>query len=106
MHEKAQVYSGVIAGAREGKGRSGGPLETQVARLARVNLLIAQAVRGVAVKHLPTPPAEIPVQPGRSYFVLQKAGEHWDAVKSSRTMSIYIPPEFTQLKLELMAVKE
>ena len=60
----------------------------------------------VAVAIEPTPPAEIPVQPGRNYFHLQKAGEHWDAVKSSRTMSIYIPPEFTGLKLELMAVKE
>jgi type VI secretion system protein ImpJ len=106
MLEKAQFYIAVMAGVPEEKVVREVPLKAKISSLDRVNLLIAQAVRGVPVKHLPTPPAEIPVQPGRSYFVLQKAGEHWDAVKSSRTMSIYIPPEFTGLKLELMAVKE
>ena len=106
MLEKAQFYIAVMAGVPEEKVVREVPLKAKISSLDRVNLLIAQAVRGVPVKHLPTPPAEIPVQPGRCYFLLQKSGEHWDAVKSSRTMSIYIPPEFTQLKLELMAVKE
>jgi type VI secretion system protein ImpJ len=106
MLEKAQFYIAVMAGVPEEKVVREVPLKAKISSLDRVNLLIAQAVRGVPVKHLPTPPAEIPVQPGRNYFHLQKSGEHWDAVKSSRTMSIYIPPEFTGLKLELMAVKE
>jgi type VI secretion system protein ImpJ len=106
MLEKAQFYIAIMAGVPEEKVVREVPLKAKISSLDRVNLLIAQAVRGVPVKHLPTPPAEIPVQPGRSYFQLQKQGEHWDAVKSSRVMSIYIPPEFTGLKLELMAVKE
>jgi len=106
MLEKAQFYIAVMAGVPEEKVVREVPLKAKISSLDRVNLLIAQAVRGVPVKHLPTPPAEIPVQPGRSYFMLQKQGEHWDAVKASRIMSIYIPPEFTGLKLELMAVKE
>ena len=68
--------------------------------------LIAQALRGVGLLHLPTPPSEIPVQPGRYYFQVDRHGDHWDAIVSSRTMSIYLPPEFTDLKLEAMAVKE
>ena len=106
MLEKAQFYIAIMAGVPEEKVVREVPLKAKISSLDRVNLLIAQAVRGVLVKHLPTPPAEIPVQPGRSYFHMQKQGEHWDAVKSSRTMSIYIPPEFTGLKIELMAVKE
>ena len=106
MLEKAQFYVAIMAGVPEEKVVREVPLKAKISSLDRVNLLIAQAVRGVPVKHLPTPPAEIPVQPGRSYFQMLKQGEHWDAVKSSRTMSIYIPPEFTQLKIELMAVKE
>ena len=50
--------------------------------------------------------AEIPVQPGRQYFQIDKAGEHWESVKKSRSISFYIPPEFKNLKLELMGVKE
>jgi type VI secretion system protein ImpJ len=106
MLEKAQFYIAVMAGVPEDKVVREVPLKAKISSLDRVNNLITQAMRGVVVKHLPTPPAEIPVQPGRSYFHLQKTGEHWDAVKASRTMSIYVPPEFTALKLELMAVKE
>jgi type VI secretion system protein ImpJ len=106
MLEKAQFYIALMAGVPEEKVVREVPLKAKISSLDRVNLLIAQAVRGVPVKHLPAPPAEIPVQPGRSYFQMIKQGEHWEAVKSSRTMSIYIPPEFTGLKIELMAVKE
>ena len=46
------------------------------------------------------------MQPGRQYFQLEKAGEHWEAVANSRTISMYFPPEFSELKLEFLAVKE
>jgi type VI secretion system protein ImpJ len=106
MLEKAQFYLAVMASVPDEKIVREVPAKAKISSLDRVDKLIAQALRGVALKHLPTPPAEIPVQPGRNYFQVQKGGEHWDAVRTSRTMSIYIPPEFTGLKLELMAVKE
>ena len=40
------------------------------------------------------------------YFQVDKTGDHWDAVKTSRSMAFYLPPEFAGLKLELMAVKD
>lgn len=104
--EKAQFYLAVMANVPEEKIVREVPLKAKISSLDRVDRLIAQALRGVGLKHLPTPPAEIPVQPGRTYFQLDKRGEHWDGVKSSRTISIYLPPEFAGLKLELMAVKE
>jgi len=82
------------------------PLKAKVSASDRVDQLIAAALRGIPLRHLPTPPAEIPVQPGRQYFQIDKAGEHWEAVKKSRSISFYIPPEFKNLKLELMGVKE
>ncbi|MBI4565366.1 MAG: type VI secretion system baseplate subunit TssK [Planctomycetes bacterium] len=106
MLEKAQFYIAVMAGVPEEKIVREVPLKAKVSSLDRVPQLITQALRGMPVKHLATLPAEIPAQPGRTYFHLQKMGEHWDAVRASRTMSIFIPPEFTGLKLELMAVKE
>ena len=52
------------------------------------------------------PPGEIPAQPGCSYFELSREGEHWGGVADTRTLGIFLPPEFTDLKLECMAVKE
>jgi type VI secretion system protein ImpJ len=82
------------------------PLKAKVSASDRVDQLIAAALRGLTLRHLPAPPAEIPVQPGRVYFQIDKSGDHWEAVKRSRGISFYVPPEFTQLRLELMAVKE
>ena len=82
------------------------PLKAKVSSSDRVDQLIAAAIRGLVLRHLPTPPTEIPVQPGRQYFLVDKSGEHWEAVKKSRSISFYIPPEFKNLKLELMGVKE
>ncbi len=106
MLEKSQFYLAVMAGVPDEKILREFPLKAKISSLDKVDKLIAQALRGVGLKHLPTPPAEIPVQPGRQYFHVQKGGEHWDAVKGARNLSIFVPPEFVNLKIELMAVKE
>lgn len=100
------LYLAVQAAVPEEKVIREVPLKAKAGASDRVDQLIAAALRGLALRHLPTPPAEIPVQPGRVYFQVEKAGDHWEAVKKSRTLSVYLPPEFAQLRLELMAVKE
>jgi len=104
--EKAQLYLAVMAGVPEEKVAREVPIKAKVSSTDRVDQLIAAALRGLPLRHLATPPAEIPVQPGRTYFQIERSGEHWESVKKSRSISFYVPPEFTQLKLELMAVKE
>ncbi|MCC7510784.1 MAG: type VI secretion system baseplate subunit TssK [Planctomycetes bacterium] len=82
------------------------PLKFKISSQDRVDQLITAALRGISVRHMPAPPPEIPVAPGRNYFQIDKAGDHWDAVRESRSMAFYLPPEFAGLKLELMAIKE
>jgi len=103
---EGQFYLAVSAEVPEEKLIREVPLKAKVSASDRVDQLIAAALKGLTLRHLPTPPAEIPVQPGRQYFQLDKTGEHWEAVKKSRSISFYIPPEFKNLKLELMGVKE
>ncbi|HZE96177.1 MAG TPA: type VI secretion system baseplate subunit TssK [Planctomycetota bacterium] len=101
-----QFYLAVSAEVPEEKIIKEVPLKAKVSSSDRVDQLIAAALKGLLLRHLPTPPSEIPVQPGRQYFQVDKSGEHWEAVKKSRSISFYIPPEFKNLKLELMGVKE
>ena len=103
---EGQFYLAVSAEVPEEKIIKEIPLKAKVSASDRVDQLIAAALRGILLRHLPSPPAEIPVQPGRQYFQIDKAGEHWESVKKSRSISFYIPPEFKNLKLELMGVKE
>jgi type VI secretion system protein ImpJ len=104
--EGAQFYLAVMADVPEEKIAREVPLKGKVSSMDRVDQLIAAALRGLVLRHLPTPPAEIPVQPGRTYFQIDRQGEHWEAVRKSRTIAFYLPPEFKQLRLEFMAVKE
>ncbi len=104
--EGAQLYLAVMADVPEEKIAREVPLKAKVSSVDRVDGLIAAALRGIALRHMPTPPAEIPVQPGRTYFQVDRQGEHWEAVRKSRTIAFYLPPEFKQLRLEFMAVKE
>ncbi len=104
--EGAQLYLAVMAEVPEEKIVREVPLKAKVSSTDRVDGLIAAALRGIVLRHLPTPPAEIPVQPGRTYFQVDRQGDHWEAVRKARTIAFYMPPEFKQLKLEFMAVKE
>ncbi len=103
---EGQFYLAVMADVPEDKIIKEVPLKAKVSSSDKVDGLIAAALKGLPLRHLPSPPAEIPVQPGRQYFQVDKTGDHWEAVKKSRSISFYIPPEFKNLKLELMGVKE
>lgn len=72
----------------------------------QVDGLIVRALSGLELEYLESPPSEIPVQQNKSYFRLARSGEHWDAILAARSLAIYVPAEFTELKLELMAIKE
>jgi type VI secretion system protein ImpJ len=104
--ETAEFYLAVSTGVPDEKVIREIPIKAKISSPDRVDLLIAQALRGVGLMHRPTPPSEIPVQPGRVYFQMTTSGDHWDAVRGAQALSIYIPPEFTDLRLELMAIKE
>lgn len=82
------------------------PIKAKVASGGRLPALIAQAMRGLSLTYLAVPPGEIPAQPGCSYFELSREGEHWDGITDTRTLGVFLPPEFTDLKLECMAVKD
>lgn len=100
------VYLAVSADVPAEKIASEAPLKFKISSTDKVDQLITAALRGLPIKHMPAPPSEIPVQPGRQYFKLDKTGAHWDAIRETRTVSLYLPPEFAGLKIEMMAVVE
>jgi type VI secretion system protein ImpJ len=106
LASEGAIYVAIQADVPADKVVREAPLKFKISSQDRVDQLITAALRGISVRHIPAPPPEIPVQPGRNYFQVDKTGDHWDAVKSSRSMAFYLPPEFHGLKLELMAVKE
>ncbi|MEW5766498.1 MAG: type VI secretion system baseplate subunit TssK [bacterium] len=78
----------------------------KIASAGEINLLIGKALRGINLIHLPSPPAAIPKRSGYSYFSLDLRGDYWANIQQSKSLAIYIPPGFTKVELELMAVEE
>lgn len=67
-----------------------------------VERLIKQALPGVPLRHLPDPPAALPVKLDYTYFQLEQSGEAWDAVRQARNLAAYVPSDFPKAELEVV----
>ena len=106
LFDAADFYLAVAADVPEEKLVREFPMKAKVSSLDRVQQLLMMAVPGLPLRHMASPPDEVPVQPGRTYFRLDRAGEHWEAIRASHSFAFHVPPDFVGLELELMAVKE
>ena len=68
----------------------------------RVGGLIKQAVAGIALTHLQSPPTAVPVKLDFQYFEIQRQGAEWNAVVSGRNIAAYVPSEISNASLELI----
>jgi type VI secretion system protein ImpJ len=79
------------------------PQLLKVAAADRVNTLVRQALPGMRLNHVPNPPDAVPVRRGHHYFSLEK-GEEWEAIRRARNLSVYVPSDFQEPKLELVLI--
>lgn len=101
-----RFYLSVQSSAAAEKVSQQTPAKAKIASAGRVPLLVAQALKGLGLTYLSVPPGEIPAQPGCSYFEVQRTGDEWAGIVESRSIGVFLPPDFTDLKMEFMAVKE
>lgn len=77
------------------------PQLLKVSSAERLDLLVRQALPGVALTHVLSPPNSIPLKLNYQYFLLERTGEDWDAIRMSRHLAVYVPSEVPDPKLEL-----
>jgi type VI secretion system protein ImpJ len=82
-------------------------LVERVPRLAKVSAsailarLVNDARDGLAIAHLPVPPAGLAPSPGLAYFELQMAGPNFLALGKTRELGVYTPAELQGAYIEL-----
>jgi type VI secretion system protein ImpJ len=69
-----------------------------------VDTLIRQALPGLALAHVPQPPASVPVKLDFVYFALQRSGTAWEAIVNARNLATYVPAELADARFELVVV--
>jgi type VI secretion system protein ImpJ len=71
-----------------------------------IQRLVRNALPGLTLRHVPVPPAAIPMRLDNQYFVLNQGGPMWDAIKLSRQIAVHVPGEIVEPKMEILIVLE
>jgi type VI secretion system protein ImpJ len=78
------------------------PYLFKVCSASHIELLVRQALPGIALTHQPKPPGAIPVKLNYQYFSLNQGGLAWEAVARARNLAVYVPGDFPSPQLELV----
>lgn len=101
----AAFYLAVRAQMPESKLIEGVPRVVKIASRDVIDSVIGSALPGVVLTHANPPPAPIPARVGFKYFQLDSIGPYWNGISGSKVISVYVPNEIPDEKLELYAVK-
>lgn len=101
----AAFYLAVRSQIPEAKLIEGVPRVVKIASRDVIDSVIGSALPGVVLTYSNPPPAPIPARIGFKYFQLDSIGPYWDGIKGSKVLSVYVPDEITDVKLEMYAVK-
>ena len=69
-----------------------------------IDRLVKQALPGLGLTYVATPPSAIPVKVKHNYFQLALSDAEWDAVRLARHIAAYVPSDFPNAELELVVV--
>jgi type VI secretion system protein ImpJ len=98
------IYLAVNAGVRPDEVIRNAPRLLKVSSSNQIQRLIRQALPGVSLRPLASPPSALPVKLDYQYFALDRTGEEWDAIARERNLAVYVPSDFPQPKLELVLI--
>ncbi len=99
-----QLFLAVSAGLPPHELAQRVPHAIKVSAADSLDRLIRQALAGMTVSYVPSPPAVIPVKLNHHYFRLDQAGVDWQAVQRARNLAVYVPEELPDAQLELVIV--
>ncbi|MQA89717.1 MAG: type VI secretion system baseplate subunit TssK [Gemmatimonas sp.] len=104
LFDAAEFYLGVRAEMPGERLTRRAPDLLKVSAADQVDWLIRQAVAGVGLRHVPTPPNSLPVKLDYHYFQLGRSGPRWDEIKTARNLAVYVPSDFPDPQLELVVL--
>jgi type VI secretion system protein ImpJ len=80
------------------------PKLLKVASATHIELLVRQALKGVPLTHVASPPNSIPVKMNYQYFSLSQSGGAWESIARARNFAAYIPSDFPNPQVELIVL--
>lgn len=79
--------------------------QTKIASIDNIRQLINLQLPGIAIKPIPVVPRALPFHADHTYFELEKSNEEWPHLAHSLAIAIHVSGHFSNLSLQLWAVK-
>ena len=102
----ARWILGLRADAGEAEIMTRAPQLVKVCSPPFVRELVKRAMPGMALTHLAVPPAAVSARVETQYFNISRNGPCWDHIGKTRQVGVYVPGEFPNPKVEILAVLE
>ena len=99
-----RMYLAVNAEMKQAELIDKAPKLLKVASATHIELLVRQALKGVPLTHVASPPNSIPVKMNYQYFSLSQSGGAWESITRARNFAAYIPGDFPNPQVELIVL--
>jgi type VI secretion system protein ImpJ len=100
--EGSRFYLAISADIRDADLIDRTPKLLKACSATQIDTLIRNALSGLGLQHVPTPPRAIPVKLRHQYFAIEQGGPAWDSVKRARNFAVYAPSELLNPQMELI----
>ena len=80
------------------------PQLVKVCSSSHIEHLVKNALPGVPLTYVASPPSAIPVKLNYQYFSLNQAGPAWEAIQRARNLAAYVPGDLPNPQIELIIV--
>lgn len=97
-----KMYLAVSAESSEAEIASKVPQLVKVCSATQIEQLVRQALPGITLTHMATPPSAIPVKLNYQYFSMNQSGLAWDSVGKARNLAAYVPGDIRNPQIELV----
>jgi type VI secretion system protein ImpJ len=97
-----KLYLAISAAVPEPELITKTPQLVKVCSTTYLDYLIRQALPGLPLRHVASPPPQIPVKLEYQYFSLGQTGEAWAAITRARNIAAWVPGDLPDPKLELL----
>ncbi|MGH9405818.1 MAG: type VI secretion system baseplate subunit TssK [Terriglobia bacterium] len=104
--DRARWIFGVHAGIGEVELISLTPQLVKICSNQFVIELVKRALPGLALTHLPVPPAAVSPKVTNQYFSINLTGPCWEHIATTRRVGVYVPGEIPSPELELFVLVE
>ena len=78
------------------------PQLVKVCSATHIDQLISNALPGITLTHIPTPPSAIPIKMKYQYFSLNQTGAAWETVQRARNFAAHVPADISNPQMELV----